>query len=400
MYYKEIKRDNNIYVFNTPEGADRFEKTGQIPGPPISKAGIGPNGETVIAESYRALELYFFKHDISEPVPPPPPPWRISGYMFGDYYYVSQHHPTDPEWQGQQGFWFRRIYFTYDYDLSSKLTTRFRLEMNSPGNLQGEGLTPYVKDAYIRWTYSKGQLIYLGISPTATFNWIEGFYGLRHIEKTPVDLYRFDSSRDFGVTFEGGSKPVAYVVQVGNDSGQRSETDTFKAFRFEGRFEQNPGFALEAFYANFQRSDDMDEALYQVFGGFRRPTVRAGLQYVRDSISSGSSAPDTNVNTTSAFGVFDVAPKKATLFARVDWVSGNNDKTTGTGVPGVDGIDYLHLSNQHNFNFILGGFEWYFHPNFRMGPNVEVVNYGNGPPVNGAPIKNDVFWRITFYWTF
>ena len=401
MYYKEIKKDNNIYVFNTPEGADRFEKSGEIPGS-ISKAGIGPNGETVIAENYRALELYYFKHDISEPVPQPPPRGRISGYAFGDYYYVSEHHPTDPDWEGQHGFWLRRVYFTYDYDLSSKLTTRFRLEMNSPGNLESTTITPYVKDAYIRWTYLNRQQIYLGISPTATFNWIEGFYGLRHIEKTPVDLYRLDSSRDFGVTVEGpvSNSSAYYVGQYGNDSSQRAEIDIFKAYRFEGRFVRNPGIAVEGFYGFYHRAEGKDQAIYQLFGGVQTPNIRAGLHYVRQSIESGTSAPDTRINVTSTWGVFEVIPKKATVFGRVDWVNGNNNMTTGTGVPGMDGVDYLHISDQHDFNFILGGMEWYFHPNFRLGPNVEVVNYGHGPLVNGAPIKNDVFWRITFYWTF
>jgi hypothetical protein len=403
MYYKEIQKDNTIYVFNTDDGADRFEKSGQIPAGAITKAGIGPNGATVIAESNRALELYYFKHDISEPVPQPTPRGRISGYVFGDFYYVSQHHLTDPDWDGQYGFWFRRVYFTYDYDISSKLTTRFRLEMNSPGNLESTTLTPYVKDAYIRYSYLNKQQIYLGISPTATFNWLEGFYGLRHIEKTPVDLYKLDSSRDFGVTFEGpiAKTPGYYVVQWGNDSSQKAETNIFKVYRFEGRFDRNPGVGLEAFYAHFQGKNGMDENMYQVFGGFRTSKARAGLQYVRDHLDSGTSAPDTNINVTSLFGVADVMPKKATVFARVDWVNGNNNKTTATGVPGVDGIDYLHLSNQNDFNFFLGGMEWYFHPNFRMGPNVEVVNYRAGPPlVNGVAIKNDVFWRLTFYWTF
>jgi hypothetical protein len=274
--------------------------------------------------------------------------------------------------------------------------------MNSNGRLEGGSLTSYVKDAYIRWTYLNRQQIYLGISPTATFNWLEAFWGLRHIEKAPVDLYRLDSSRDFGVSFEGPifTKGLAYVVQVGNDSSQNSETDKFKAFRFAGRFDLNPGIGLEGFYGNYQGPGGQDQAIYQVFGGFRTPIVRTGVQYLRKNINSGSTDPDTRINLTSAFGVFEVVPRKAALYGRADWVSGNHNKTTGTGVPEVDGIDYLPISNQHNFVFIVAGMEWYFHPNFRLGPNVEVVNYGDGPQENGAAIKNDVVWRATFYWTF
>ena len=65
MYYKEIAKDGRIYVFNIAANAERFEKTGEM-GIGITKPGVGPNGETVIGDNERALQLYFFKHGISE----------------------------------------------------------------------------------------------------------------------------------------------------------------------------------------------------------------------------------------------------------------------------------------------------------------------------------------------
>ena len=70
FYYKEIRKDERIYVFNSAEEADRFEKSGEM-GRGITRPGAGPNGETVVADSERALQLFFFKHNISEPVPEP-----------------------------------------------------------------------------------------------------------------------------------------------------------------------------------------------------------------------------------------------------------------------------------------------------------------------------------------
>ena len=80
FYYKEIQKDGRIYVFNIAEEADRFEKSGEM-GRGLTRPGVGPNGETVIADSERALQLFFFKHGISEVVPEPPTPvqrieWR------------------------------------------------------------------------------------------------------------------------------------------------------------------------------------------------------------------------------------------------------------------------------------------------------------------------------------
>jgi phosphate-selective porin len=80
LYYKEIRKDDRIYVFNIAAHAERFEKSGEM-GVGITKPGAGPNGETVVGDNERALQLFFFKHGISEPVPDPPQPvqtvvWR------------------------------------------------------------------------------------------------------------------------------------------------------------------------------------------------------------------------------------------------------------------------------------------------------------------------------------
>ena len=329
--------------------------------------------------------------------PATPQPWRISGLVFGDFYYFSDSHLD--EWKDQNGFWFRRAYFTFDYDLSAKFTTRLRFEANSDGELGGAALTPYVKDAYIRAVLGR-QRLFLGISPSASFNWLEGFWGLRHIEKTPVDLYGLDSSRDFGVSLEGPiTKGLYYVAQFGNNNSQNSETDKYKAFRFEARFDLNPGIALEGLVGAFQKPEGRDEQIYQVFGGYRGKVFRGGLQYVRKEIDSGNSDPETKIDVTSVFGVFDFIPGKGSGFARIDWSSGNNNMTTGSGVPGTDGIDYLPISNQHDFTFYLFGMEWYLHKNFRISPNLGMVIYGDGPLVGGADINNDVVTRLTFYWS-
>jgi phosphate-selective porin OprO/OprP len=73
LYYKEVTKDGRIYVFNSAARAEAFEASGET-GTGITKPGAGPNGETVIGDSERALQLFFFKHGISEAVPEPTPP--------------------------------------------------------------------------------------------------------------------------------------------------------------------------------------------------------------------------------------------------------------------------------------------------------------------------------------
>ena len=80
MYYKEVRKDGRIYVFNDAKKAEAFEKSGET-GTGLSRPGVGPNGETVVADSEHALELFFFKHGIAQVVERPKPPalkieWR------------------------------------------------------------------------------------------------------------------------------------------------------------------------------------------------------------------------------------------------------------------------------------------------------------------------------------
>src|SRR5688572_31198928 len=63
LYYKEVEKDGRIYVFNTPERYKSWSESGET-GTAITLTGIGPNGETVVAENETALDLYVFKHNL------------------------------------------------------------------------------------------------------------------------------------------------------------------------------------------------------------------------------------------------------------------------------------------------------------------------------------------------
>jgi hypothetical protein len=329
----------------------------------------------------------------SSPDPPPAPPYKFSGLVFGDYYYFSQDH--DPKWQNQQGFWFRRLYFTFDYVFTPKVSTRFRLEMNSNGKLDGGALTPYVKDAYLRWTFFGRQQLTLGIQPSLTIDFIDTFWGLRHVEKTPLDLYRWDSSRDTGVTVSGPlneANTLKYFVQFGNESGSNAETDKFKALRLTARYEANPGLTVEGTYGSFARDQNADRTTMQVIAGYRAKKGRAGFQYAyqKRSAAAGSTSPDLELDVFSGFAVADLKPQKVSVFARVDRYA--------DPCPDCASIDYLPIDTSTKFALVIAGAEYYLIPSVRFSPNVEWVNY-SAPADSAIPKpKDDIVWRATFYW--
>ncbi|NNG28173.1 MAG: hypothetical protein HKM87_11640, partial [Ignavibacteriaceae bacterium] len=57
---------------------------------------------------------------------------KLSGYMFGDYYHITRNHNSDI--LDKHGFWFRRIYLSYDYKINSNFSSRLRLEMGNEGD--------------------------------------------------------------------------------------------------------------------------------------------------------------------------------------------------------------------------------------------------------------------------
>lgn len=329
------------------------------------------------------------------PAPPPPAPtYKLSGLMFGDYYAVNQDH--DPKWDGQQGFWLRRIYFTVDHTFTPRISARFRLEANSNGKLAGGPLTPYVKDAYLRWAFYGRQQLTLGIQPSLTFDHIESVWGLRHIEKTPLDLYRWDSSRDTGVTVGGplnDASTLRYAVQFGNESGNNAETDRFKSLRVSARYEANPGLTVEGMYAYFARAKSADRTTAQLFAGYRAKNARAGFQYSRQKRQAveGTTLPDVDLDIYSGFAVADLKPQKFSLFGRVDRYAGP--------CPDCPGIDYLPIDTSAAFTMVLAGGEYFLARSVRFSPNVEWVTYSTPEKAGASAPRDDVVWRATFYWT-
>jgi hypothetical protein len=328
------------------------------------------------------------------PDPPPAPaaalPWRISGLVFGDYYGFTKNHL--PAWEDQHGMWIRRAYFTYDHTFSPAVTTRLRLEANGNGKLAGGVASPYIKDAYVRWTFFGRQQLTTGIQPSLTFEFIEAVWGLRHAEKTPLDLYRMDSSRDTGFTVAGpvnASGTVRYAYQFGNESGNNGETDKFKGQRATLRYEKNPGLSVEAMWGHFDRALDADRETAQIFAGWRTPRARLGFQYTfqRRKPNNGVGV-NTDLDVTSAFAVYEMPRRKLDFYARVDRFSDPCADCTG--------IDYLPIAGNAPFTLTMAGMEYFILPSVRMGPNVQFVSYSN--PATGAKPKNDTVARLTFYW--
>ena len=248
---------------------------------------------------------------------------QIDGYMFGEYYSVFKH--SDANIDGRHGFWFRRIYFTYNGKLTDTVKMRLRLEMNSPGDfISGSTLDPYVKDAFLSAKVGSHNVMF-GIMATPTFGFnIEDYWGYRHLEKTPLDLYKMAPSRDFGIGLKGDldkKKRISYFLFLGNGASNKGETDKYKKFYGALAFKPFDGMIIEVYGDYEPKSNNRTYYTYQGFAGYGGDWGRIGVQYARRHYNEEVPLPgpdiDRDYDIVSGFAVIK-AGSSVELVARYD----------------------------------------------------------------------------------
>jgi hypothetical protein len=314
-------------------------------------------------------------------------PWyekvEVSGLLFGDAYAVVHQH--DPDIDGQWGFWLRRGYLTVDAALAPKWSARFRLEVNSPGDFEGSSrMTPFVKDAWVAWK-DKGHELTFGISPSPTFERVESFWGYRAVEKTPLDLYRLGSSRDFGVAYKGklaDGRLVAHAM-LGNGAGEGGETNTGKKGMLSVAFLPTKQLVVEVYADAEDRPDSTNRTTFHGFVGFKGTRSRYGVEYATQK-REAAEGPDQTVAVGSIFSVWDLG-EKLSILARVD--------RAFDGIPDAGAIPYLGLAADTEFDLALVGLDYRIHKMVSVIPNVEYVAYRE---TDGRPAPDDdVIARLT-----
>jgi len=316
----------------------------------------------------------------------------LKGLVFGDFFWISENHNSDLE--GENGFWFRRIYVTLDTRLSESFSSRFRLEMNSEGDFTtNTSMIPDVKDAYLKWTGEKeNHEILAGISGTPTWGLVEDVWGFRSVEKTPLDLQRLASSRDFGIAAKGelgNTGKWNYHVMIGNGNSNRNELNRGKKFMTSLSYKITENIVVEG-YGDFNSLPD-NENIYtgQLFTAYRTEKFNLGLLYAHQVRKNALPSGDLNMDISSIFTNFKLTDDIMGLF-RVDHVFDPN--------PRGPGIDYIPFSSQAESTFFLAGVDILMEEKVHLIPNIEAVVYGED--ALGVSPDSDLIPRITLFYKF
>ncbi len=303
---------------------------------------------------------------------------KISGKVYADYFYIFSNHNSSLE--GMNGFWFRRINFSYDYRFNSATKIRVRFEAKSRGDFLGsDKIHPYVKDLYLQWKKGNHAII-LGISPTPTFHRIEKIWGYRSVEKTPLDLYKMAHSRGTGIALVGKLMrgKFYYHLMFSNGEGLKSEINKQKKVMAALGFSPAKKVYFEV-YGDYEAGPLPNSAAFtlQGFASVETKNFAGGMQY-----SEKTYQEDIKLRVASAFLRFKLG-KKLVLLGRADRMMDPN--------PDAQRIEYLPLDPTSPFTLIILGIDYRFSSRISLIPNVEVVTYddvGNG----------DTLGKITLYY--
>lgn len=311
---------------------------------------------------------------------------KISGLVFGDYYYVVRDH--NPDLKNKNGFQLRRVYITFDHQFAEpSLSARVRLEANSPGDFTSTTkIEPYIKHLYLQYKPNGNHTAYFGLSGPPTFAVVEEVWGYRHVEKTPLDLYSFAPSSDFGIAMKGNlNSRFKYHGMVSNGSGTGGETNSGKRASFSLGYYPNKTFLTEGYVDTESRSGNEDRQTYQAFVAIHNSKARVGVMATR--INRHLPNLNDNFDVASVFAVYKVAAK-TNILSRYDRMFNPN--------PVGAKIAYMPFDPKARSNFVLVGLDHQVGKNLFLIPNVEYVLYDGLTP---RP-SSDLMPRFTVFFTF
>ncbi|MCX7907961.1 MAG: hypothetical protein N2560_00365 [Ignavibacteria bacterium] len=335
---------------------------------------------------------------------------RFSGYMFGDYYYniIRDTEATklpfaiykDPK--DQNGFQFRRIYFTYDYQISDKFSSRFRLEADQFSLKNNSKISVFVKDAYLQWKdIFKGTNFIFGIQPTPTFETSESIWENRHIEMTIIDLYGLMGSRDCGISLKGkldNSGIFNYCLLFGNGSSNRPETEKYKTIYANFLFKPTSQIIAYLNYHhkfikpsqnkfNSKEILNRDEDLFSLFLSYNQKDIfKVGVEsffnFVHNGFDDSTNLSYINRNMfgITFFGIYYIS-KKFNLVFRYDFFDPNTLK------------DYKYDTK----SFYIMCLNYKPTEKVSISPSLLIEDFANNPPKKYKP---SITSRIVFFFIF
>lgn len=320
--------------------------------------------------------------------------FKISGVVYFDYMHgISSDGPRTNG--ADNGFDFRRAYFTVDKNIDETFSMRFRTDVDRKAggsyNNNGDKLTatdiklrPFVKHLYLKWNeLLPSSALYVGISGTPTFGISESYWGYRGLAKTIWDQFKdvtgvsaSSSSAAVGLALKGSlmEKKITYHSMISNGPGYSgAESNQYKKF-YQSVAVNFDGLILEG-YVDYEAQDPKNNNItYKGFAGYQAEGMAFGAEYyIMDQ-----GVKDLMLNAFSIFGRYDIM-ENGTAIVRYDMYDPNAD------------------ANDNETGLVIVAFD------YRPGKGVSVIpniNYYTNTIGGMGSDKADIIGNLTFVWQF
>ena len=299
---------------------------------------------------------------------------KISGLVYYDYYYNLKN--KDLGKRDLQGFQFRRVFLTLDFDVTNKLSARFRLEPEYQGINTNNKQFIFLKDMFFQYKFDSFQL-FAGLMPTPNFEVEERYWGYRSVERTQSDLRGWITIRDLGVSLKGKfSENTNYGVMFANNSFHGTETDKYKKlyFHFFSLLGNNIGASADFNFANGPQNKNV---FYSKIGLYRSTNNYSGGVTFVYGLRQKFLSNDENLYEygLSVFGNYKLSDDWKALL-RFDIYEPDTK-----------------ASSDREFT-LFGGIDYKLEKNLNIIPNIIFNDY------ESKNFQDDLTFRITFHYQF
>lgn len=331
---------------------------------------------------------------------------RLSGLVFGDYYYNLKRDPIAagmgniayPGSEGMNAFQIRRVYLTYDHNISQEFSGRIRLEADNSYSY-GNQFSVYLKEANFQWNnIFDGSNLVLGLQQSPTYVVSEFYWENRFLEKTQLELRLIAPASDLGISLSGnlwGNGMLKYWLMFGNGNGIFRESDKHKRLYSHLQFSPDKNFTFTLSFDYVSRPKLLirtpgpydleypnDDLNFTLFAGYReKQRVSVGVEAFYRIRQNGEQQRNLEGHSyslaLSLFGTWYFSPKVA--------VAGRYDY-----------FDPVTTQEGDSRSIYLLALNWYPANGVILSPNIVVESYESLPA--GTSFNSAIIPRFTFFY--
>ena len=303
--------------------------------------------------------------------------------LFGDLYYVPNHHTEEGD--GAAGGVLRRAYLTFNANLPAEWFGRVRFEANQSGDFEDYDIHAEFKDLYIGRNFGRHRF-QAGLSPNPLYDVSEAAWGMRYIERTPLDLQGI-GTRETGLSLRGpidaeGTWTYRGMVDFGTDFGKDSNPN--EKWMGGVSWKPEPHWTFDLYADHDERDGPKDRTLFQAFAAYTTDDLRWGVLYGYQDRQD-----DPPLELASGYFVKRTS-EKTSMVLRVDRLIEPS--------PSGDNIDWLPFDPAAPATMLIAGLEFRAHEKFFIAPNTAVIYYDQDDL--GQRADTDVLLRLTLFLNF